>query len=147
MFALCSTSSYVAAKVELHDITPLAFVAIRMVFAAVAAFAMLAMRRTDWLAIAAKWPHLLVGGALVHGLALSMAHVALVSVGATAAALVHAFNPVLTAALGDALLGEAFRWWQWLGVAIGFAGMFSESRSKTPPQTIQTSLSHGEQSL
>jgi drug/metabolite transporter (DMT)-like permease len=122
-FALCWASSYIAAKVGLRDITPLAFVAIRMVFAVVAAFAMLAMRRTDWRAIAAKWPHLLVGGALAHGLALTSTHVALVTVGATPVALVHAFNPVLTAALGVVLLGETFRWWQWLGAALGFAGV------------------------
>jgi drug/metabolite transporter (DMT)-like permease len=36
---------------------------------------------------------------------------------------VHAFHPILTAALGVALLGERFAWWQWLGVGLGFAGV------------------------
>ena len=122
-FALCWASSYIAAKVGLRDITPLAFVAVRMVFAVAGAFAILAMRGANWKAIADKWPHLLVGGALAHGLALTSTHVALVTVGATPVALVHAFNPVLTAALGVVLLGESFRWWQWLGAAIGFIGV------------------------
>jgi drug/metabolite transporter (DMT)-like permease len=122
-FALCWASSYAAAKIGLVDISPLAFVAIRLVIAAVATFAILALRKTDWRAMADKWPHLLVGGALAHGLALTTAHVALVTVGATPTALVHAFNPILTAALGVLLLGETFRWWQWLGAGLGLIGV------------------------
>ena len=76
-----------------------------------------------WASIARTWPHLLFGGALAHGLALSAAHAALVTVAATPTALVHAFHPVLTAALGAVLLADRFAWWQWLGVALGFAGV------------------------
>ena len=50
---------------------------------------------------AASWPHLILGGALLHGLGLALAHAALVSVDATPTALVHAFHPILTAALGS----------------------------------------------
>src|SRR4029077_19131939 len=64
-----------------------------------------------------------IGGALVHGLALATAHKALVSVAATPTALVHAFHPILTAALGVMLLGDRFAWWQWLGFALGLAGV------------------------
>jgi len=71
----------------------------------------------------ARWPHLIIGGALVHGLALATAHKALLSVAATPTALVHAFHPILTAALGVVLLGERFAWWQWLGVALGLLGV------------------------
>ena len=42
---------------------------------------------------------------------------------ATPTALVHAFHPILTAALGVFLLGETFRWWQWVGFALGLAGV------------------------
>ena len=45
------------------------------------------------------------------------------SVAATPTALVHAFHPILTAALGVFLLGETFRWWQWVGFALGLAGV------------------------
>jgi len=122
-FALLWASSYAAAKIGLADITPYAFVALRLAIAAAAAGLILLARQTSWEALARAWPHLLVGGALVHGLALATTHAALVSVGATPTALVHAFHPILTAALGALLLGEAFRWWQWAGVAIGFFGV------------------------
>ena len=70
-----------------------------------------------------SWPLLLLGGALLHGFGLAMTHAALVAVDATPTALVHAFHPILTAALGTVLLRERFASWQWLGVALGFAGV------------------------
>lgn len=122
-FALLWASSYAAAKIGLADITPFLFVTVRLAIAAVAAAAFLLARRTAWSTLARYWPHLLVGGALVHGLALTTTHAALVSVGAASVALVHAFHPILTAALGVLLLGETFRPSQWVGVAIGFFGV------------------------
>jgi len=123
VFAILWASSYTAAKVGLADITPYAFVAVRLAIAAAAAIVMVALLRRPWGPVRRRWPHLLIGGALVHGLALATAHAALVSVAATPTALVHAFHPILTAALGVALLGERFAWWQWLGFALGLAGV------------------------
>lgn len=123
LFAFLWASSYAAAKIGLHDITPYAFVAVRLGIAALAAVAMVLALRRPLAPLKLRWPHLLIGGALVHGLALSTAHAALVSVAATPTALVHAFHPILTAALAALLLGETFRWWQWLGVALGLAGV------------------------
>lgn len=123
LFAVFWASSYAAAKIGLADISPYLFVAIRLSIAAVAAILLVLALRRPWGPVQQRWPHLLVGGALVHGLALSTAHAALVSVAATPTALVHAFHPILTAALGVALLGERFAWWQWLGFAIGLAGV------------------------
>ncbi|HLK80966.1 MAG TPA: DMT family transporter [Xanthobacteraceae bacterium] len=123
VFAILWASSYTAAKVGLVDITPYAFVAIRLTLAAAAATVMVLALKRPWKAIEQRWPHLLVGGALVHGLALATAHKALVSVAATPTALVHAFHPVLTAALGVILVGERFSWWQWVGVGLGLAGV------------------------
>ena len=123
VFAILWAASYAAAKIGLADITPYAFVALRLVIAAGAAVAMVLALRRPWRPIARRWPHLLIGGALAHGLALATTHKALVSVAATPTALIHAFHPILTAALGVFLLGETFRWWQWLGFALGLAGV------------------------
>ncbi len=123
VFAILWASSYAAAKIGLADITPYAFVAIRLTVAAAAAIVMVLALKRPWDAVKRRWPHLLIGGALVHGLALATAHAALVSVAATPTALVHAFHPILTAALGVIVLGETFRWWQWLGFALGLAGV------------------------
>ena len=122
VFALLWASSYVAAKIGLTDATPFALVAARLAIAAVAAAFLLRIMGRNW-PRAASWPWLLLGGALLHGFGLSMTHAALVAVDATPTALVHAFHPILTAALGVALLGERFAWWQWLGVGLGFVGV------------------------
>jgi drug/metabolite transporter (DMT)-like permease len=123
VFAILWASSYVAAKAGLADISPYAFVAIRLVIAAAAAFVLALALRRPFGPVRRRWPHLLIGGALVHGLALATAHKALISVAATPTALVHAFHPIMTAALGVFLLGERFAWWQWLGVALGLVGV------------------------
>ena len=123
VFAFFWAASYAAAKIGLVDITPYAFVAIRLAIAAAAAIGLVIVLRRPWGPAAQRWPHLLIGGALVHGLALATAHKALITVAATPTALVHAFHPVLTAALSVLLLGERFAWWQWLGVALGLAGV------------------------
>jgi len=123
VFAVLWASSYVAAKIGLADITPYAFVALRLTIAAAAAIVIVLALKRPWGPVARRWPHLMIGGALVHGLALATAHAALVSVAATPTALVHAFHPILTAALGIAVLGEKFRWWQWLGFALGLTGV------------------------
>ena len=109
VFAILWASSYAAAKIGLADITPYAFVAIRLAIAAAAAVVMVLALRRPWGPVKRRWPHLLIGGALAHGLALATAHKALVSVAATPTALVHAFHPILTAALGVFLLGETLR--------------------------------------
>jgi drug/metabolite transporter (DMT)-like permease len=123
VFAILWASSYVAAKVGLADISPYAFVGVRLTIAAVAAFVLVFALRRKWGPVKQRWPHLIIGGALVHGLALATAHKALISVAATPTALVHAFHPILTAALGVVLLGERFAWWQWAGVALGLVGV------------------------
>jgi drug/metabolite transporter (DMT)-like permease len=122
VFALLWASSYIGAKIGLMDASPFALVGVRLAIAATAAaLLMRAMGRT-W-PRRRSWPYLLAGGALLHGVGLSMAHAALVSVDATPTALVHAFHPILTAALGTVLLGERFAPWQWAGVALGFVGV------------------------
>jgi len=123
VFAIFWASTYVAAKVGLADISPYAFVGVRLSVAAVAAILLVLALRRPFGPLRARWPHLVIGGALVHGLALATAHKALLSVAATPTALVHAFHPILTAALGVVLLGERFAWWQWLGVALGLLGV------------------------
>jgi drug/metabolite transporter (DMT)-like permease len=123
VFALLWASSYIGAKLGLQDISPLLFVAIRLTVAASAAAAFLFLLRRSWAVVAPRWPHLLVGGALLHGLALGTAHVAMVTFAATPVAMVHAFHPTVTAVCGVLLLGERFRWRQWLGVVLGFAGV------------------------
>jgi drug/metabolite transporter (DMT)-like permease len=136
VFAVLWASSYTAAKIGLADISPYLFVAVRLSLASVGAIALVLALGRSFMPLRARCPHLVVGGALVHGLALSTAHAALVTVDATPTALVHAFHPILTAALGVALLGEKFAWWQWTGFALGLAGVVLGVPLGAPPGTL-----------
>lgn len=123
VFAMLWASSYASSAIGLRDISPVVFVAIRLLAAAAIALTVVAILPRFTIPGPRQWPHLLVGGALVHGLTLSAAHAALLTVKAAPLGLVHAFHPVLTAALAVPLLGERFSARQWLGFAIGFAGV------------------------
>src|ERR1043165_2841542 len=122
VFALLWASSYIAAKIGLVDATPFALVGARLPTAAAAAALLIIASGRSW-PQPRSWPLLLLGGALLHGFGLAMTHAALVAVDATPTALVHAFHPILTAALSVGLFNERFAPWQWLGVALGFVGV------------------------
>ena len=122
-FALLWASSYATARIGLNDISPVLFVTIRFAIAALLIFSIVAIMGRDKLPALSNWPPLLVGGALVHGLTLAPAHIALITVNAAPLALVHAFHPVLTAALAVPLLNEQFTPRQWTGMALGLAGV------------------------
>lgn len=122
-FALLWASSYVTTRIGLDDISPILFVAIRLVIAAPLMLVLAVLVRKEPLPALHHWPHLLIGGALVHGVTLAAAHIALVSVDAAPLALVHAFHPVLTAALAVPMLNERFTPRQWTGMALGLCGV------------------------
>jgi drug/metabolite transporter (DMT)-like permease len=122
IFALLWASSYVTARIGLNDISPILFVAIRLAIAAPLMVALVVLVREPLPPIA-HWPHLLIGGALVHGVTQAPAHVALIDVSAAPMALVHAFHPVLTAAIAVPLLNERFTARQWTGMALGLIGV------------------------
>ncbi len=122
-FALLWASSYATARIGLNDISPILFVAIRIGIAALVIFAVIVVTRRDRIPALSHWPPLLAGGALVHGLTLAPAHIALITVNAAPLALVHAIHPVLTAALAVPLLNERFTPRQWAGMALGLAGV------------------------
>lgn len=123
LFALLWASSYVTSRIGLDDISPILFVAIRLAIAVPLMLALVVLVRKEPLPSIDHWPHLLIGGALVHGVTLAPAHVALITVNAAPLALVHAFHPVLTAAIAVPLLNERLTPRQWVGMVFGLAGV------------------------
>ncbi len=122
-FVLLWSSSFIASRVGLRHLSPLLFVAVRMVIAAAVLLgATLALRRS-WHALAGRWGHLAVAGVLTNSVLLMTAHYAMVHIGAAPIALVQTLNPLLTALLAWPLLGESLRPLQWLGLVLGAAGV------------------------
>lgn len=114
LFVLLWSSSFVTAKVGLRHLSPLLFVAIRLVGCAVVlTVAMLVLRRS-WRTLGnGRWFHCAVAGALLNGVGLMAPHIALV----------QSLTPLLTAAFGVLLLSERLRGAQWLGLMLGLMGV------------------------
>jgi drug/metabolite transporter (DMT)-like permease len=123
LFVLLWSSSFVTARIGLKLVTPLLFVAVRLVAAAAILVAVVAARRESWAPLRGRWYHLAIAGALVNGLTLGAFHVGMVTVDAPVMALVQALSPLLIALLGGPLLGERLQGRQWLGSLFGLGGV------------------------
>lgn len=122
-FVLLWSSSFIAARVGLRYLSPLYFVTVRMVAAAVVLVAVMVVLRRSWRPVAGRWGHLAVSGVLTNSVLLITAHYAMVHTGAAPIALVQTLNPLLTGLLAWPLLGETLRPLQWLGLVLGAAGV------------------------
>jgi drug/metabolite transporter (DMT)-like permease len=124
LFVLLWSSSFVTAKIGLRHLSPLLFVAIRLIACALVLAALMLVLRRSWQPLAGgRWFHCAVAGALLNGVSLMGPHVALVTTPAAQIALVQSLTPLLTAACGVLLLRERLRALQWLGLVLGLAGV------------------------
>jgi drug/metabolite transporter (DMT)-like permease len=124
LFVLLWSSSFIASKTGLRDISPLLFVAIRMVGCAVVLVAAMLILRKSWRPLRGRqWLHCAVAGALLNAVGLMAPHVGLMYAPAAQIALVQSLTPLLTAVFGVVLLHERLRPRQWLGLALGMAGV------------------------
>ena len=122
-FVLLWSSSFIGARVGLRHVTPLLFVEARLCLsAAVLGLATLVLRRS-WRVLRGRWLHCAVVGVLVNTVLLDTAHVAMTRMNAAPIALIQTLNPLLTAALAWPLLGERLRPRQFVGLALGMAGV------------------------
>lgn len=124
LFVLLWSSSFIAVKTGLRDVTPLLFVVIRLSLCALALIAIMAVTRRSWRPLGHWcWLHCAVAGALLNGLGLLPPHIGMALAPSAQVALVQSLTPLLTAALGVVLLRESLARFQWLGLALGLAGV------------------------
>ncbi len=103
LFVLLWSSSFIGAKIGLRHVTPLLFVAVRLVGCAIVLLAAMAVLRRSWRPLAGwKWLHCAVAAQI---------------------ALVQSLTPLLASVFGVAILHERLRSKQWSGLALGFAGV------------------------
>ncbi|HEV2301013.1 MAG TPA: DMT family transporter, partial [Stellaceae bacterium] len=122
-FVLLWSSSFVATRAGLRDLSPLAFVALRQSLCAIVLIAIVLAARPSLDGLRGRWGHCAVAGALVNGVMVLAAHWGMVRVGAAPMALVQTLHPLLTALLAGPLLGEWLRLRQWIGLFMGAAGV------------------------
>jgi len=123
IFVVLWSTGFIGTKYAVHNAEPLTYLALRMVLvvglmAVIAGFAR--PRWPDRVGIA----HSIVAGILVHGFYLGGTAVAIAhSIPAGLSALMPGLQPVLTSTLANRWLGERVRPWQWIGLALGLAGV------------------------
>ena len=122
-FVLLWSSSFITARVGLALVSPLLFVALRLVAAAALLGIVLAVRRQSWAPLRGRWHHLALAGALVNGVTLSAFHVGMVTENVAVMALMQTLSPMLIALSAMPLLGERLGSRQWLGVTLGAVGV------------------------
>jgi drug/metabolite transporter (DMT)-like permease len=123
VFLILWSSSFLGTRVGLRHMSPLLFVAIRMVLAAGIMVGIMAWRRRPWRLPPVMILHCAVTGVLAQSILLMTAHSAMVRTQAAPIALIQTLNPLLSALLAWPLLGERLRPSQIAGLLLGFAGV------------------------
>lgn len=123
-FVLLWASGFVAAKLGLPYARPFTLLLLRFGVASLLMLAVSLATRARWPKTAMQAFHVAVVGVLLQAVYLGGCYVAMgVGIPAGVTALIVGLQPLLTATVVGPLLGERVSWRQWLGLAIGFAGV------------------------
>ncbi len=125
LFVFLWSGAFIAVRAGIPDVSPIAFLAARFSLAALILLPItfLAGAHGGWRDVRRLWPHLAVSGILINGAYLSAAYWAMLDITAATMALIGSLQPLMTAFLSGPLLGDRFRPMQWVGFALGTAGV------------------------
>lgn len=123
LFVVFWSTGFIVARYGTRDAGPLTFLAVRMaIAAALLALVAVAMRAPRPTRTQVRW--MLVAGFGLHTVYLGGVFVAIdLGMPSGVSALIAGLHPVVTAVVAVPLLGERLGRRQWLGVALGFAGV------------------------
>jgi drug/metabolite transporter (DMT)-like permease len=115
---------YVATKVGLQYAAPFTFLTLRFTFGLACLLPVVLLWRPAWPESRAELGHLVVAGLLMHAVQLGGSHYAqYLGMSAGVSALIISCQPLITAVIASQFLGEALVPRQWLGIALGLAGV------------------------
>lgn len=124
IFVLLWASGFIAGKMGLPYARPFTILVIRFAVASVFMFAVCLVTRARWPNTKMQALHVAVVGILLQSVYLGGCYVAMgVGIPAGVTALIVGLQPILTATVVGPLLGERVSVRQWLGLAVGFAGV------------------------
>lgn len=131
LFVLLWSTGFIAAKFGLPYAPPLTFLLYRFALVAALMTVVALVMRAKWPATLGQVGHIAVAGWLVHGAYLGGVFVALArGMPAGTAAMLVGLQPLLTVAIARGWLGERVAPRQWLGLALGLAGVYLVVRQK-----------------
>ncbi len=131
LFVVLWSTGFIAAKYGLAYAPPLKFLLYRFVLVAALMGGVALAMRAEWPATLAQTGHVVVAAWLVHGVYLGGVLVAIAAgMSAGMAAMLVGLQPILTVVLARVWLGERVVPRQWLGLALGLAGVWLVVRHK-----------------
>lgn len=123
-FVLVWGSGYLATKTGLQYAAPFTFLTLRFLFGLLCVLPWVLIARPGWPSGARAWSHVVIAGLLMHAANLGGSHYAqYLGMSAGVTALILATQPLLTAVIAERWMGERLLGRQWLGVALGLAGV------------------------
>jgi drug/metabolite transporter (DMT)-like permease len=124
VFVFLWSTGFIGAKFGLPHAEPLSFLLVRYVIVIALMSTVAVLTRARWPENPRTWVHIGVAGMLVHAGYLGGVFVAMSrGLPAGITSLVVGLQPILTAVGAGLLLGERVSARQWLGLALGFAGV------------------------
>jgi drug/metabolite transporter (DMT)-like permease len=123
-FVIVWGSGFLATKAGLQYAAPFTFLTLRFALGIALLLPLMWWLKPQWPQSMAAWCHVVIAGLLMHAIHLSGTHYAqYTAMSAGVVAIIMAAQPLLTAAIAARWLGETPSLLQWLGVAIGLAGV------------------------
>ncbi len=123
-FVIVWGSGYLATKAGLHYAAPFTFLTLRFTFGLLCLLPIVIATRPRWPASPGEFFHVGVAGLLMHAINLSGSHYAqYLGMSAGVTALLLATQPLFTAVIAHRFMGQRLHLRQWLGVALGLAGV------------------------
>lgn len=124
LFVLLWSTGFIGARLGTPHSPPLTFLAVRYALVVALLVAIAIATRASWPSSWRERAHIAVAGILVQAVYLGGVFTAIaLGFPAGATALVVGLQPVLTAIVAGPVLGERLSARQWVGVAVGFAGV------------------------
>jgi len=123
-FVVVWGSGFVATKVGLQYAAPFTFLTLRYAFGLACLIPLVLVLRPRWPSSPTELAHILVAGLLMHAVNLGGSHYAqYLGMSAGVTALILAAQPLLTALIASRWMNQRLAARQWLGVALGLAGV------------------------
>src|SRR5207249_7933173 len=131
LFVLLWSTGFIAAKYGLPHAPPLTFLLYRFALVAALMSVVAVASRATWPHDMRAIGHVIVAGLLVHGLYLGGVFVAMAGgMAAGTISMLVGLQPVVTVLLARVWLGERIRLRQWIGLLLGFVGLWLVVRHK-----------------
>ncbi len=122
-FVVIWGSGFIATKVGIQYAAPFTFLSLRFAFGIACLIPLVLWLKPTWPQTRREWLHIVVAGLLMHAIHLSGSHYAqYLGMSAGIAAVILALQPIATAFITRGS-GERIAPLQWLGIALGFAGV------------------------